>query len=227
MARNQMSIFTPGSLMAGTDPFLMLHREMNRLFDDALRGGAGTGGGNGASQGGLMLVPHMDVSETDKEVQVQAELPGVSENDIEVSLNEDVLTLRAEKKQERREERGGVHLSERSYGTFQRSLRLPFPVNPDQVQAQFENGVLRITLPKTQPQERTRRIQVQSAQGQGGQGQGAQAQAGDGQPGQDHAGQGPIRDGSLARTRPAGGTKPPAHPGTKDSKHDDDDHRSF
>ena len=176
MARNQMSIFTPGSLMAGTDPFLMLHREMNRLFDDALCSG---GGGGSASQGGLMLAPHMDVSETDKKVQVQAELPGVSENDIEVSLNEDVPTLRAEKKQERREERGGVHLSERSYGTFQRSLRLPFPVNPDQVQAQFENGVLRITLPKTQPQERTRRIQVQGAQSAGSQ---AQTQAGDGQP---------------------------------------------
>lgn len=181
MARNQLSIFTPGSLMAGTDPFMMLHREMNRLFDDALRGGVASGGSSG--QGGLMLAPHMDVSETDKEVQVQAELPGVSENDIEVSLNEDVLTLRAEKKRERKEERGGVHLSERSYGIFQRSLRLPFPVNPDQVQAQFENGVLRITLPKTQPQERTRRIQVQSAQAQGSQGQGAQTQAGDGQPG--------------------------------------------
>lgn len=163
MARNQLSIFTPGSLMAGTDPFLMLHREMNRLFDDALRGGAAGSTAHGG-QGGLMLAPHMDVHETDKAVQVQAELPGVSENDIEVSLNQDVLTLRAEKKQESKQESGGVHLSERSYGIFQRSLRLPFPVNPDQVQAQFENGVLRITLPKTQPQERTRRIQVQGAQ---------------------------------------------------------------
>jgi HSP20 family protein len=176
MARNQLSIFTPGNLMAGTDPFLMLHREMNRLFDDALRGG-GAGGGAGGSQGGFMLAPHMDVSETGKDVRIQAELPGVAENDIEVSLNEDVLTIRAEKKQERKEEHGGVHLSERSYGTFQRSLRLPFPVNPDQVQARFENGVLHVTLPKTQPQERTRRIQVQSTQGQG-----AQTQAGDGQP---------------------------------------------
>ena len=185
MAR-QLSIFTPGSLMAGADPFLMLHREMNRLFDDAMRGGAV--GGAQPNQGALMLAPHMDVHETDKEVQVQAELPGVAENDIEVSLNEDVLTLRAEKKQERREGRGGVHLSERSYGTFQRSLRLPFPVNPDQVQAQFENGVLRVTLPKAQPQERTRRIQVQGSQpasgvqAQGGQAQGGQTQAGDGQP---------------------------------------------
>ena len=176
MARNQLSIFTPGSLMAGTDPFLMLHREMNRLFDDALRGGAGTAGG----QGGLMLAPHMDVSETDKEVQIQAELPGVPEDAIEVSLNEDVLTIRAEKKQERKEEHGGVHLSERSYGTFQRSLRLPFPVNPDQVQARFENGVLHVTLPKTQPQERTRRIQVQSAQDRGAQTQDTQAQAASG-----------------------------------------------
>lgn len=176
MARNQLSIFTPGGLMAGTEPFLMLHREMNRLFDDALRGGTTVGAAQGG-QGGLMLAPHMDVSETDKEVQVQAELPGVSEKDIEVSLNEDVLTLRAEKKQESSQERGGIHLSERSYGIFQRSLRLPFPVNPDQVQAQFENGVLRITLPQPQLQRqpRTRRIQVQNAN------QGAQNQLGNGQ----------------------------------------------
>ena len=167
MARNDMTIFTPGSLMAGADPFTMLHREMNRLFDDALRGGLPTGN-NGGSARSAMLAPHMDVHETEKEVQIQAELPGVNENDIEVSLNEDVLTLRAEKKQERKEERGGVHLSERSYGTFQRSLRLPFSVNPDQVQAQFENGVLRVTLPKTEPRERTRRIQVQGKGSQSG-----------------------------------------------------------
>lgn len=162
------SLFSPGSLLGvgGSDPFLTLHREMNRLFDDVLRGGSVSSGGQGGSQGSVLLAPHMDVSETDKEVRIQAELPGVSENDIEVSLNEDVLTIRAEKKQERKEEREGVHFSERAFGTFQRSLRLPFQVNPDQVQARFENGVLNVTLPKTQLQERSRRIQIQGAQQQ-------------------------------------------------------------
>jgi HSP20 family protein len=173
------SLFSPGSLLGtgGSDPFLTLHREMNRLFDDVLHGGPVSSGGQGGSQGGVLLAPHMDVSETDKELRIQAELPGVSENDIDVSLHEDVLTIRAEKKQERKEEREGVHFSERAFGTFQRSLRLPFQVNPDQVQARFANGVLSVTLPKTQPQERSRRIQIQSAQQQAsiGQDQGDQS----------------------------------------------------
>jgi HSP20 family protein len=158
------SLFSPGSLLGvGGDPFLTLHREMNRLFDDVLRGAAVPAGGQSGSEGGVLLAPHMDVSETEKELRIRAELPGVSEKDIDISLNDDVLTIRAEKRQERKEEREGVHFSERSFGTFQRSLRLPFQVNPDQVQARFENGVLSVTLPKTQPQERSRRIQVQGA----------------------------------------------------------------
>jgi HSP20 family protein len=176
------SLFSPGSLLAtgGSDPFLTLHREMNRLFDDVLRGGSVSSGGQGGSQGDVLLAPHMDVSETDKEVRVQAELPGVSENDIDVSLHEEVLTIRAEKKQERKEEREGVHFSERAFGTFQRSLRLPFQLNPDQVQARFENGVLSVTLPKVQPQERSRRIQVQGAQQQASIGQDQAGQGGQG-----------------------------------------------
>ena len=186
MARYPVTLFTPGGLVgAGQgDPFLALHREMNRLFDDALRGGvASSGGQGGGAQGSPLLAPHMDVTETDKEVRLQAELPGVTENDIQIDLDEDVLTIRAEKKQERREERQGVHFSERAYGTFQRSLRLPFQVNPDQVQATFENGVLTVTLPKTQPQERNRRIQVQGGQ------QGASRQQTGGQGGQGATGQ--------------------------------------
>jgi HSP20 family protein len=172
------SLFSPGGLWGagGSDPFLTLHQEMNRLFDDVLRGGLVSSGGPGGNQTGALLAPHMEVSETDRELRIQAELPGVSEQDIEVSLNEDVLTIRAEKKQERKEEREGVHFSERSFGTFQRSLRLPFQVNPDQVQARFANGVLSVTLPKMQAQQQSRRIQIQGA--------GQQAQIGQGETGQ-------------------------------------------
>jgi HSP20 family protein len=167
------SVFSPAGLLGGGggDPFLTLHREMNRLFDDILRGGPVSAGGQSGGQSGVLLAPHMDVSETDNEVRIQAELPGVSESDVEVSLNEDVLTIRAEKKQERKEEREGVYLNERAFGTFQRSLRLPFHVQPDQVQARFQNGVLSVILPKTQPQEQSRRIQVQGAQQQASLGQ--------------------------------------------------------
>jgi HSP20 family protein len=197
MACYPLTLFTPGGLMGvggggAGDPFLTLHREMNRLFDHVLRGGGMVPSGSQGQGGGGMplLAPHMDVSETDKEVRIQAELPGVAEKDVEVSLDEDVLTIRAEKQQDRKEERQGVHLSERSFGTFQRSLRLPFQVNPDQVQARFENGVLSITLPKTQPQERSRRIQVQG----GGSG-GAQQQGG---AGQEQAGQSSQETGQQA-----------------------------
>ena len=100
-------------------------------------------------------------------------------------MDEDVLTIRAEKKQERKEEREGIHISERSFGTFQRSLRLPFDVNSDQVQAQFENGVLSIVMPKTERQERSRRIQVQAGtQAQAPAGQAQRSQSGQEQPGQ-------------------------------------------
>lgn len=168
MARYPMTFFTPGSLVgAGSnDPFLALHREMNRLFDDVLRSGVAPSGGQSGQ--GVLLAPHMDVSETDKDVRIQAELPGVSEKDIEVSLNDDLLTIRAEKQQAKQQDRQGVHVSERAYGTFQRSLRLPFPVDQEQVQASFENGVLHVTLPKAQPQDRSRRIHVQGARAQQG-----------------------------------------------------------
>ena len=174
------SLFSPGALWSagGSDPFLTLHREVNRLFDDVLRGSLMPSGGPGTSQAGALLTPHMDVSETERELRIQVELPGVSEQDIEVSLHEDVLTIRAEKKQERKEEREGVHFSERSFGTFQRSLRLPFQVNPDQVQARFANGVLSVTLPKTQVQQQSRRIQIQGAGQQARIGQGEAGQGG-------------------------------------------------
>ena len=128
----------------------------------------------------------MNVSETENEIRITAELPGVTEQDIDISLDDDVLTIRGEKKFERTDDKENFHFVERSYGTFQRSLRLPFPVDPEQVQASFENGVLTVTVPKTGRQERSRRIQVQG-RGAGGQstqnaqgGQGSRRAGGEG-----------------------------------------------
>src|SRR5918993_3658923 len=165
MARNPLSPFRGGGLMGGGfggDPFMSLHREMNRLFDDAFRGSTGqmpSSQGQGGEGG--MLMPHMDVSETDKELKICADLPGVSEKDIDVRLEDDVLVIRAEKKFERKDGKENYHFVERSYGTFQRALRLPGPVDPEKVQARFENGVLTVTVPKSEQQERSRRIQIQ------------------------------------------------------------------
>jgi HSP20 family protein len=171
MARNPITPFRPSGGMFPGDPFLSLHREMNRLFDDVFRGTAlpTASGSQGQGDIGNFVNASMNVSETDKEIRITAELPGVSEQDIDVSMDDDVLTIRGEKKFERRDEKENFHFVERSYGTFQRSLRLSFPVDPEQVHASFENGVLTVTLAKTEQQQRSRRIQVQGpgATGQG------------------------------------------------------------
>ena len=182
MARNPMTPFRPGGGIVPGDPFLSLHREMNRLFDDVFRGAACPLTGSQGQGGGNFVNASMNVSETEKEIRITAELPGVTEQDIDISLDDDVLTIRGEKKFERTDDKENFHFVERSYGTFQRSLRLPFPMDPEQVQANFENGVLTVTVPKTGRQERSRRIQVQG-RGVGGPGaqsaQGARDSSGD------------------------------------------------
>ena len=133
-------------------PFILLQREMNRLLDDVARGSA-------PAQSGV-VPPRVDVRETDNELRISVELPGVAEEDLEVDVDDDLLTIRAEKKAEREVEKADQHLTERIYGVFQRSLRLPFAADPQTVQAQMENGVLTITIPKTKSQSRNRRVQV-------------------------------------------------------------------
>jgi len=164
----------------GGDPFLSLHREMNRLFDDVFRGNLAEGEGSGqAAQGGSIIPARMNVSETENEFRITAELPGVTEQDVDVRLDDDMLTIRGEKRSEQKDEKENYHFVERSFGSFQRSLRLPFAVDPEQVQARFENGILTVTLPKTQQQERSRRIQIQGS-GARGSSQNAQMEQGNG-----------------------------------------------
>jgi HSP20 family protein len=160
MARNPLSPYRSGGLSSDYgDPFLSLHREMNRLFDDVFRGGFG-GRQNELGGRGEAIMPNIDVSERENEVRICAELPGVKQEDVEVTLSEDVLTIRGEKKFERKDEKENYHFMERSYGTFQRSLRIPYSIDSDQVKAEFDNGVLTVTLPKAPQLERSRRIQV-------------------------------------------------------------------
>lgn len=131
------------------DPFYQLHREMNRLFDDfftdfgspSLSAGAASAAGFGGARG-----IHMDVHETREAFELEAELPGVDEDDIHVELHENLLTIRGEKTVE--EKGDGDDVRRRAYSSFQRSLSLPFDVDPDKVDATFRNGVLKLTLPK-------------------------------------------------------------------------------
>jgi HSP20 family protein len=169
---NQFLSRSSGSFDRGWwgNPLLSLQREVDRLFDDVLR--AGTSGSEREPAG--MLVPQVNVSETDKELRITAELPGVSDKDIDVSLDGDMLTIRAEKKLQRKEEKEDFHFVERSFGSFQRAIRIPFSAEPDKVRARLENGVLTVTIPKSEAQARARRIEVQGSESQSDQSKGAE-----------------------------------------------------
>ena len=98
----------------------------------------------------LGFVPAVEISETDGNFLVSAELPGLNREDVDIELENNVLTLRGEKKEERQSSEKDMYVYERSYGFFQRSFSLPTAVKEDEVKAEFADGVLRITLPKTE-----------------------------------------------------------------------------
>lgn len=137
-------------------PLLSLHREMNRLFDDVFRG-VGIPAFGGSDRG--FAWPHVELGETDKEIRVTAELPGLDAKDVDITVEDGVLTLRGEKRAEVEDNDRGY--SERSYGHFERRIALPPAIDRDTATAIFENGVLTITLPKTEAaNENVRRIPV-------------------------------------------------------------------
>ena len=140
------------------NPFLTLHREMNRLFDDVFRGFDHSPVGTNGFFGRSMAWPNVEVSETDTEMKVTAELPGLEEKDVELELADGVLTIRGEKQTET-EDKDRL-FSERCYGRFER--RIPVDeVALDKAAAAFKNGVLTVTLPKLPTAQRqTRRIAI-------------------------------------------------------------------
>jgi HSP20 family protein len=110
------------------------------------------------------VTPTIDLAEDDKELVVMAELPGLNEKDFEVTLSGDVLTIRGEKMAEREEKKGGATYMERRFGSFARSIRLPFEVRDEEVDARYDKGVLTIRVPKPpEAQRTTRRIEVKAA----------------------------------------------------------------
>ena len=141
---------------AGLFPLSMLRDDIDRAFDrmfhDWPRFGALTSPdifGEEFFGKTTALAPRVDVSEDDNAYEITAEMPGVEEKDIEVTVKDDRLTLRGEKKTEREEKKKDYHMTERSYGSFERSFRLPQNVSADKIKADFDKGVLKLTLPKT------------------------------------------------------------------------------
>jgi HSP20 family protein len=161
MANRELTPWTGGRSLSpfARDPFTSFRQEMDRLFDDFL---APTERRSfGPSNGGGAIRPSLDLAETDQAYTVTAELAGLDQKDVELTLRDNALVLSGEKKQERNEESGGVRYTERSFGRFERVVPLEAEVDADKVEARFKNGVLTVTLPKNpKAQDKTRRIEI-------------------------------------------------------------------
>jgi HSP20 family protein len=142
----------------GADPF----DDVNRLFDDLLRGWGPSLTLFRTGEPALRAFnPTVDVTEDEKAYRVTAELPGVEDKDVEVLVEDGVLTIKGEKKAETESKGGNVYRMERSYGSFQRSIAVPATVDEAKIEAAFKKGVLTITLPKApEAQPQTKRIAV-------------------------------------------------------------------
>lgn len=155
---------TPGGLVPGdllTTPFGMMRRmaeEMNQLFENAGMGRFSPG--QFVAPSGVSS-PNVDVSETPEAVIVDAELPGVEEKDIDLQVTNDTLILRAKTHKEESRQEQTMYITERRYGSYHRVIALPAPINPDSAKARYQDGVLRVTLPKAE-QVRGRRIHVET-----------------------------------------------------------------
>ena len=148
---------TPATTGTGGSLF-DLHRQMNRLFDDLFD----QDGESGFYARAGIAAPAMDIHQDDKQVEITAELPGVKEEDIDITIDDGVLTLRGEKKSTREDKESGYR--ERSYGSFERRLTLPSNIDEDNCSADFKDGVLTITLPKSEDKARGRKIQLGQGQ---------------------------------------------------------------
>jgi HSP20 family protein len=134
-------------------PIFGLRREIDRLFEDTF---GREGGGN--------FTPAVDIKENDTEIRLELELPGLKANQVEITAENGVLTVRGDKRSERKEgEDNRYQVVERSYGTFVRTFQLPQGVDEDQIKAEFENGILTLSIPKAAlPQPK--RIQISGSQ---------------------------------------------------------------
>ena len=128
-------------------PLEGLRRDVDRLFEEFGRGLFGKSLLDTAPRWGA--APSVDIVEKDKAYEVTAELPGMDETNIDVKIANGMLTISGEKKDEHEEKKKNYYLSERRYGSFQRSFRVPDGVEADKIAAEFKNGVLTVTLPKT------------------------------------------------------------------------------
>ncbi|HJT19212.1 MAG TPA: Hsp20/alpha crystallin family protein [Nitrospira sp.] len=159
MRRGTPSLFslTPRDFFSAS-PFELMRRfteDMDRWFE-------GTGQGWGPSAMSLWSPP-VEIAEKDGQFTVCAELPGLRKEDVKVELTQDGLTIRGERKREQEEEKGGIYRSERSYGSFFRTIPVPDDADMDQAKATFENGLLTVTVPLPETTKRRREIPIEGS----------------------------------------------------------------
>ena len=130
-------------------PLADLREEIDNLFDNFF--GRGKAGEIESWQGSSLRSPAVDMEETENEVIVKAEMPGLDPKDFQISLTESSLTIKGERKEEKEEKKKNYHMVERRYGSFYRSIPLPCPVESDKVEANYKKGILEVTLPKAEP----------------------------------------------------------------------------
>ncbi|ADC71872.1 heat shock protein Hsp20 [Thioalkalivibrio sp. K90mix] len=143
------------------DPLLRMHQEMDRMFDQFL--GRVPGSALAGRTGSLWLKPSVDIAEGRKAYRISVEVPGISEDEIDLSIDGDDLIISGEKRQEHEEDEEGYHRIERSYGQFRRVLSLPGDADTDRISARFKNGVLDVQVPRRKDGERpgVRRIEIE------------------------------------------------------------------
>jgi HSP20 family protein len=153
-------------------PFESLRREVDRLFEDFAGGIWRSPFGRSyfdiepawRFSRSMNAIPAIDVSETGQAYEITAELPGMDEKNVEVKVADGILTIRGEKQEEKEEKGKDYHLSERSFGSFQRAFQVPENVDVDKINASFKKGVLTVTLPKSaEAQKSEKKIEVKAS----------------------------------------------------------------
>jgi HSP20 family protein len=137
-------------------PARSLRVDLDRMFDSLFTGSPVNG------DLAPLYAPAVDIEETSEEFVIKADLPGISQKDVKVSLEGDTLTIRGERKQENETRKNGMHRSERIHGAFQRTFRLGTPVRNDKVKAQYKDGVLEVHIPKAE-EAKLREVEVEVA----------------------------------------------------------------
>jgi HSP20 family protein len=195
-----MANLTPGRLF---DPLQDIRREFDQLFERFLGEGYAPLPGSGQARGhaaGQQLIPQVDMKMDEGQLTIDVDLPGVPPADVDITLQDGVLTVRGHREDQRVESRGGVQIKERHFGEFERRMRLPEGIDEESVHASFENGVLSIAARMKPGIGQQRRIEVGGAQQ--GQTRGKVSQAG-------------TAEGRAAQVKPSEGQKSPERGGSE------------